>query len=149
MFLNLLLFLSLYIDFTTKVFSSFSERNINFVEQLFKTDGAVKPWKQLKEGYGLANKLKFKWIQLIYSLPKPWIEQIFMDSENSINLAIQDHDLIKKDQILCLNKLDSKELYNIQLLINFLKPVSQAYFENVFTDMFLNGTRSISYLEFY
>ena len=110
MFLNLLLFLSLYIDFTTKVFSSFSERNINFVEQLFKTDGAVKPWKQLKEGYGLANKLKFKWIQLIYSLPKPWIEQIFMDSENSINLAIQDHDLIKKDQILCLNKLDSKEL---------------------------------------
>ena len=72
-----------------------------------------------------------------------------MDSENSISLAIQDHDLIKKDQILCLNKLDSKELYNIQLLINFLKPVSQAYFENVFTDMFLNGTRSISYLEFY
>ena len=50
----------------------------------------------------------------------------------SINLAIQDHHLIKKNQILCLNKLDSKELCNIQLLINFLKPTSQAYFENVF-----------------
>ena len=52
-------------------FSSFSERNINFVGQLFKTDGAVKPWKQLQEEYGLANKLNFKWIQLIHSLPKP------------------------------------------------------------------------------
>ena len=52
-------------------FSSFTERNINFVGQLFKTDGAVKQWKQLQEEYGLANKLNFKWIQLIHSLPKP------------------------------------------------------------------------------
>ena len=104
----------------------------NFVGQLFKTDGAVKPWKQLQEEYGLAKKLKFKWIQLIHSLPKPWIEQIFIDSGNSISLAIQDHHLIKKHQILCLNKLDSKELYNIQLLANSLKPTSQSYFENVF-----------------
>ena len=94
-------------------FPSFCEQNINFVGQLFKTEGAVKPWKQLKEEYGLANKLKFKWIQLIHSLPKPWIEQIFIDSGNSINLAIQDHHLIKKHQILCLHKLNSEELYNI------------------------------------
>ena len=57
---------------------------------------------------------------------------MFIDSENSINLAIQDHHLIKKDQIICLNKLDSKELYSIQLLANYLKPTSQAFFENVF-----------------
>ena len=31
-----------------------------------------------------------------------------------------------------VNKLDSKELYNIQFLTMFLKPTSQAYFENVF-----------------
>ena len=49
-----------------------------------------------------------------------------------MNLAIQDHHLIKKHQISCLNKLDSKEFYNIQLLANFLKPTSQAYFENIF-----------------
>ena len=35
-------------------------------------------------------------------------------------------------EILCLDKFDSKELYNIQLLANFLKPASQAYFENIF-----------------
>ena len=69
-------------------FPSFSERNISFAGKLCKTDGAVKPWKQLQEEYGLANKLKFKWVQLIHSLPKPWIEQTFIDSENWINLAI-------------------------------------------------------------
>ena len=53
---------------------------------------------------------------------------------NSINLAIQDHHLIKIHQILYLNKLDSKELHNIQLLANFLKLTSQAYFENVFAE---------------
>ena len=49
-----------------------------------------------------------------------------------ISFAIQDHDLIKNHRILCLNKLDSKELYIIQLLAKFLEPTSQAYFENVF-----------------
>ena len=120
------------IGYKSVFFSSFSERNINFVGQLFKTDNTVKPWKQIQEEYGLANKLKFKWIQIIHSLPKPWIEQIFIGSGNSINLAIQDHHLTKKHQIVDLNKLDSKELYNIQLLANFLKPTSQAYFENIF-----------------
>ena len=37
------------------LFPSFSERNIDFVGQLFKIDGAVKPWKQLQGEYGLAN----------------------------------------------------------------------------------------------
>ena len=113
-------------------FPSFSERNISFVGQLFKRDSAVKPWKQLQEEYVLANKLKFKWIQLLHSLPKPWIEHIFIDTGNLINLAIPDHHLIKKYQILSLNKLNSKELYKVQLLANSLKPTSQSYFENVF-----------------
>ena len=129
------------------IFSSFSEENINFVGQLFKAGGAVKPWEQLQEEYGLANKLRLKWIQRIHSLPKPWIEQIFIDLINLINLTIQDHPLIKKHQILCLNKLDSKKLYNIKLLAKFLKSTSQAYFEIVFAGHVLNGTRFISYLK--
>ena len=60
--------LSQFLWFTTQVqisnksvfFSSFSERNINFVGQLLKAAGTVKSWKQLQEEYGLANKLNFK-----------------------------------------------------------------------------------------
>ena len=65
-------------------------------------------------------------------MPKPEIDQIFIGSGNSIIRGIQGHHLIKKHQLLCLNKLDTKELNNMQLLANFLKPISQAYFENVF-----------------
>ena len=61
-----------------------------------KTDDAVKRWKQLQEENDLTIKLMFKWIQLIHSLPKLWIGQIFIDLANSVNLAIQDHHLIKK-----------------------------------------------------
>ena len=113
--LSQFLWFSSQIEISNKIvfFFSISERNINFVGQKLKTDDAVKPWKQLQEEYGLANKLKFKWIQLIHFLPKPWIEQTFIDPGNLINLAIQDHHLIKKRQTLCLNKLDSRELYNI------------------------------------
>ena len=46
---------------------------------MLKTDGAVKPWEQLQEEYGLANKLKFKLIQQIRSLSKRWIEQTCID----------------------------------------------------------------------
>ena len=39
--------------------------------------------------------MKFKWIQLIHCLPKPCIEQIFIDLGTLINIAVQDHHLIK------------------------------------------------------
>ena len=78
------------------------------------------------------NKLKFQWIQLIHFLPRSWIEQIFIDLGYSINLAIQEHRFIKKHQIFCLYKLGSKELYDIELLANFLRPTSEVYLENVF-----------------
>ena len=58
-----------------------------------------------------------------------WVEQIFIDLGNPINLAIQDHPLIKKHRTLCLNIFDGKELHNIQLLANYLKPTSQVYFK--------------------
>ena len=48
------------------------------------------------------------------------------------NLLIQDHHLIKKNQILCLTKLNSNELYQIQITIKHEKPTSQSYFEKIF-----------------
>ena len=128
-------------------FPSFSEWNINFVGQLFKTDGAVKPWKQLQEEYGLANKLKFKWIQLIHSLPKPWIKQIFIDSGNSIILAIQDHHLIKNPKCSASINLTAKKyiIYNFWSI--FWNQLHKLILKTFSRDMLLNGTRSISYLE--
>ena len=50
------------------------------------------------------------------------------------NLLIRDHHLIKKNQILCLTKLNSNELYKIQIIIKYKKPTSQSYFEKFFNN---------------
>ena len=48
------------------------------------------------------------------------------------NLLIQDHHLIKKNQMLCLIKLNGNELYRIQIIIKYKEPTSQSYFEKIF-----------------
>ena len=49
------------------------------------------------------------------------------------NLAIQDHHLIKKRQILSLNKLNCATLYETLIAANKIKTTSQTYFENIFS----------------
>ena len=52
---------------------------------------------------------------------------------NNINdLIIKEHHLIKKHQIYCLKKLNSRELYDMQLILKVEKPTAQTYFEKVF-----------------
>ena len=53
------------------------------------------------------------------------------------NLLIKDHILIKKRQVYSITRLDSKELYKLQIILRCKKPTSQSYFENYFkTDDF-------------
>ena len=73
--------------------------------------------------------MKFKWLQLIHALPREWKEAISIHDGSLENLLIQDHHLIKKDQILCLTKLNSNEPYKIQIIIKYKKPMSQSYIE--------------------
>ena len=51
---------------------------------------------------------------------------------NIIDLIINEHHLIKKHQIYCLEKLNSRELYNMQLILKVEKPTFQTYFEKKF-----------------
>ena len=59
-------------------------------------------------------------------------------TESINNLVIQDHHLIKKHQILSLNKLNSATLYEILIEGNKIKPTSQTYFENLFLNFNLD-----------
>ena len=67
-------------------------------------------------------------------IPKSWKESLAFDNGNSNNLFIQDHHLLKKHQISCLPKLNSKELYLMQIVLEYKKPTSQVYFENIFNN---------------
>ena len=76
--------------------------------------------------------MKFKRFQLIHSLPREWKEAISMHNGSLENPLIHDHHLLKKNQILALTKLNSNELYKIEIIIKYKKPTSQSYFEKIF-----------------
>ena len=59
-----------------------------------------------------------------------------MDSTNSFFTKTMD-----RTNFYWLSKLDSKKLYNMQLLANFLKPTSQTYFEQIFAGHVFKWTK--------
>ena len=85
------------IDNECAIFSNFSENGINFVRQIFDSDGELHCWKFLKDKCLLSQNMKFKWFQLTHALPREWIEAISMYDGRLENLLIQDHHLIKKN----------------------------------------------------
>ena len=63
---------------------------------------------------------------------KSWEEELCRSNRISDALSVNDHDLIKKNQIYSLDKCNSKELYCLQMFLNNSKTISQLYFENLF-----------------
>ena len=67
-------------------------------------------------------------VPIKHALPREWKEAISMHDGILENLLFQDHHLIKKTK----SKLNSNELYKIQIIIKYKKPTSQSYFEKIF-----------------
>ena len=55
-----------------------------------------------------------------------------------MNLCIFDHHLIKKSNLYGLNKLGSRELYQIQISEKYKKPTSQLYYERYFNNFYFD-----------
>ena len=70
--------------------------------------------------------------QIIYSLPKQWPEIVATYDDNLSNGFLSDHNLILKNRVYTLSKLDNKELCKILVLLKYTKPTSQHYFEKLF-----------------
>ena len=115
-------------------FPYFSEKNINHIAHLFDNFGKVKDWNVLKEEFHLDNKFYFQWMQLINAIPSKW-KKIIKDEGNCENLLLLNHHLIKHNNLVCLEKLTSKELYSMQILNFNCKPTSQYYLEIKFPDV--------------
>ena len=93
-------------------------------------------WVKLKQESNLNNNLYFNWMQLIHSIPQKW-KNVTENNRISENLFLNHH-LIKCNILLSLEKLNSKELYLIQLTCDFCKSSSQIYFEKHFNDCVLD-----------
>ena len=120
------------IDHKSTYFYTFSNSNINFVGQLFDTDGEMKSWECIKHQFSLKNNMQFQYLQIMHALPQHWKESINNSAGNLNNLCIQDHHLIKCSAIYSLEKSNTKELYHMQLLLKFVKPTCHNYHERKF-----------------
>ena len=114
------------------ILSNNSHNGINFFEQFFDSDEILHCWESLKGKYLLSQNIKLKWLQSTHALPREWKEFISMHDRSLQNLLIQDHHLIKKNQIICLTKLNSNELYKTQTIIKYKNLASQSYFEKTY-----------------
>ena len=89
-------------------------------------------WEDLGEKLDLDDNKKSYWRQIIYTISCAW-KEIILECGNSIsNRIINEHQLIKKHQIYCLEKLNSRELYVMQLILKVEKPTTQTYSEENF-----------------
>ena len=87
-------------------------------------NGKYKSWDAIMYEYNLTGKEKFRWLQLVHTIPKLWIEALNKDLELSINLAIYDHNLIKTDSLYTQDKLVRRS-YTI---FHFVLCTSKTYF---------------------
>ena len=92
---------------------NFSNRNLDFVGQLFDTDGNLKSWDCVKHQLPLRNNIQFQYWQTVHALPQHWKETMKQSVGNLNNLYIQDHHLIKCITIYNLEKLNNEELYHM------------------------------------
>ena len=92
----------------------------------------MRSWEDLRAKLGLDDNKKFYWRQIIHAIPRAWKEMFFECGNNINDLIIKEHHLIQKHQIYCLEKLNSRELYNMQLILKVEKPTAQIYFEKIF-----------------
>ena len=122
------------IDDKTIFSSSLSAKGINFIGQLFQNNQQIKKWNELKTEFDLIENEKFLIVQIIHALPILWKEILRNYTESINNLVIQDHHLVNEHQILSLNKL-SVTLYEILVDTNNIKPTSQTYYENLFSNL--------------
>ena len=78
-------------------------------------NGKYRSWNAIIYECNLTNKEKFWYLELVHAIPKLRVEALNKDLGLSINFAIYDHNLINKCQLYTLNKLRSKELYNVSI----------------------------------
>ena len=73
----------------------------------------MRSWEDLTAKLGLNDNKRFYWRHIIHAIPRAWKEMFSKCGNNIIDLIINEHHLIKKNQIYCLEKLNSRELYNM------------------------------------
>ena len=108
-------------------------KNIIFSCDLFNTKNELKTWDEIKVTYELSDKSYFKWRQIINSVPKTWKKILKENQSDSSNLVLLDHQLLKNNRTLGIEKMNSKEIYSIIISSKVNIPTPRTYFEKKFS----------------
>ena len=127
-------------------YRNFSQKNLNHIGALFESNSRMRSWGDLREKLGLDDNKKFYWRQIIHAISRAWKEMFLEYGNNISDLIVKEHHLVKKHQIYYLEKLNIRELYNMQLILKVEKPTAQTYFEKNFQNPELEW-KDIPYLD--
>ena len=105
----------------------FAKQNIIFLYDLFNTKNELKTWDEIKVTYELSDKSYFKWRQIINSVPKTWKKILKENQSDSSNLVLLDHQLLKNNRTLGIEKMNSKEIYSIIISSKVNIPTSREF----------------------
>ena len=121
-------------------FKKFSEKSINYVLKLFSDNSSIKKCHEFKTEYNLHESSYLKCLQLIDSIPERWKFNIKENYQNTTNLIIHGHHLIKGSRVITLDKLAATEIYYILISEVQNKPSSNIYFECLFNEYNIDWT---------
>ena len=102
------------------------------ISNLFENIVGMRNWEDLRVKLDLDDSRKFYWIRIIHTVSSVWKEMFLACGNNISNLIINEHHLIKKHQIFCLEKPNNRELYNMLLILQVEKCIAQTYIEKNF-----------------
>ena len=83
--------------------------------------------------------MQFQYLQIIHALTQHWKKSLNNFAGNLNNLYIQDHHLIKYNTIYSLEKLNTKELCHVQLLLKYVNQHAKTTTRESLTDTISTG----------
>ena len=130
------------VDHSSIYFEQFSEREVNFVMDLFDDQGNFLKWETFKNKFNCTNNMHFQWIQLVNAIPLNWKKKIKHTPRTNVdNLVVRNHHLIRNSNILPFDKLTSRDVYFIYISRKNHEPTSKRYFETLFENEILNWSK--------
>ena len=71
----------------------------------------------------------------MHAIPKSWNLAVLDDKCNCKNIKYLNQHLIKNNQILTIEKLITKELYSLSIVMKNELPTSKKHFSNIFPNL--------------
>ena len=103
---------------------------VNYVRDFYDINGTLKTWDAFKTLCNSKNKFYFTWRQIIDSLPIEWKMVIIEDNGNIVSDETYTQHFLRVTRKLTLDKMSSREFYNIMIAKIFTKPSTEITLQN-------------------